>query len=173
MFKASKKVMFLAAVVAAFTLAGCASHEAKTEAAPTAAESSNSGINTNGNANEALSRAQALEQQAVANHSIYFQFNKDNIQPQYTSIVDTWAKYLLADPTVHVQVQGNTDDRGTRAYNQALGERRAVSVQSALEAQGVPGSQISTVSFGKERPVCMQNNESCWHQNRRADIVRQ
>ncbi|MDN5874000.1 MAG: OmpA family protein, partial [Sinobacteraceae bacterium] len=61
---------------------------------------------------------------------------------------------------------------GTRAYNQVLGESRAEAVEAALEAEGVPASQLSTTSFGKERPVCTEHAESCWQLNRRADLVR-
>jgi peptidoglycan-associated lipoprotein len=72
---------------------------------------------------------------------------------------------------VKVRLEGNTDDRGTQEYNLALGERRAEAVKRYLEAQGVSAARISTVSFGKDNPLCNQNDESCWAKNRRVDFV--
>ena len=68
-------------------------------------------------------------------------------------------------------LQGHTDERGSRAYNQALGERRGNGVNSALQANGGSASQLTVVSYGEERPVCTESNESCWSQNRRAVTV--
>lgn len=174
MISSSRKVAVLATAFAAFAIAGCASHGTKSgaETAPVPAQQ-DTGINTNATAGQTGADAQALQQAAEEHHSIYFAFDKSDIEPQYQSVVNNWAKYLLAVPGTQVQIQGNTDERGTRAYNQALGERRAAAVQSALEAQGVPAAQLSTTSFGKERPVCTEHAESCWSQNRRADLIRQ
>ncbi|TAM11339.1 MAG: peptidoglycan-associated lipoprotein Pal [Nevskiaceae bacterium] len=172
MIRSTRKVAVLVMAVAAFAMAGCASHGAKT-GAETQPVAQDSGINTNANAGQSGVDANALQQAAEQSHSIYFALDSSDIDAQYQAVVSNWAKYLLAVPGAQVQVQGNTDERGTRAYNQALGERRATAVQAALEAQGVPAAQVSTTSFGKERPVCAQHAESCWSQNRRADLIRQ
>jgi peptidoglycan-associated lipoprotein len=106
-------------------------------------------------------------------HSVYFDFDKSDIKPEGQAVISSWAQYLAANPTVKVRLEGNTDERGTREYNIGLGERRANSVGSALQAQGVSASQLSTVSYGKERPVALGHDEAAWSQNRRADIVAQ
>lgn len=175
----SRNILMGAVILVAFTMAGCASHGTKEASTPAYSSSSEgSGINTTGSGNQqagqaqALSKAEQLKKKALNQHSIYFQFDQSTIQPKYQVVVDNWSKYLLADPAVKIQIQGNTDERGTRAYNQVLGESRAEAVEAALEAEGVPASQLSTTSFGKERPVCTEHAESCWQLNRRADLVR-
>jgi len=102
---------------------------------------------------------------------IYFDFDKDNIKPQFDDIVACHAKYLRDRPMARMTIQGNTDDRGTREYNLGLGERRGNALASALEAQGASADQIKVVSFGEEKPVCNQQDESCWKLNRRDNIV--
>ncbi|MEI9991631.1 MAG: OmpA family protein [Rhizomicrobium sp.] len=77
------------------------------------------------------------------------------------------AAWLLKYPSVHVTIEGNCDERGTRDYNLALGARRAEAVKDFLGSLGVPFARMTTVSYGKERPVCTQSDENCWAQNRR------
>ncbi len=103
--------------------------------------------------------------------SIYFDFDKADIKPQFQQIVACQAKYLVDRPEARMTLEGNTDERGSREYNLGLGERRAKSVASALEALGASAGQITVVSYGKERPVCREHNETCWAKNRRVDIV--
>lgn len=161
----------LAALAFAALLAGCASSGEKQAATP--ASSSTAGMSTSGAETAPAPAPQPVENQVPVptEHSVYFDFDKSNIKPQYQSVIDAWAKYLTANPTVKVQLQGNTDERGSREYNLGLGERRANSVKSALEAGGVSPQQMSTISYGKERPVCTEHNEACWKLNRRTDIV--
>ena len=102
---------------------------------------------------------------------IYFDFNKDAIKPEFDDIVACHAKYLRDRPMARMTIEGNTDERGTREYNLGLGERRGNALASALEAQGASAGQIKVVSYGEERPVCREHNESCWKQNRRDNIV--
>ena len=104
---------------------------------------------------------------------VYFDFDSSDIKPEGKAVVAAWAKYLTANPTVKAQLQGNTDERGTREYNIALGERRSKSVGAALQAAGVSASQLSLVSFGKEKPVALGHDEASWSQNRRVEIVAQ
>jgi len=100
--------------------------------------------------------------------NIYFDFDKSNIRPGDAKILDANAAYLKANPNLLVLVEGHTDDRGTAEYNIALGERRAKSAVNYLVAQGIDASRFSTVSYGKERPVCTEQTEACWAKNRRA-----
>lgn len=102
---------------------------------------------------------------------VYFDFDQDSVKPEFQAIVACHAKYLRDRPSARITLQGNTDERGTRAYNQALGERRGDAVNSALQANGGSGSQLTVVSYGEERPTCTESNEGCWSQNRRVEIV--
>ncbi|MDE2150250.1 MAG: peptidoglycan-associated lipoprotein Pal [Gammaproteobacteria bacterium] len=164
----------LTALAFAALLSACASSGQKETAAPAPASSSE-GISTNNAPAEPAPPPAPVETQVPlpSEHSVYFDFDKSNIKPEYTSVIDGWAKYLTANPTAKVQLQGNADERGSREYNLGLGERRANSVQAALQAEGVNASQLSTISYGKERPVCTEHNETCWQKNRRTDIVEQ
>ena len=102
---------------------------------------------------------------------VYFDFDKDEVKPEFQAIIACHAKYLRDRPSSRITLQGNTDERGSRAYNQALGERRGNAVSSALQANGGSASQLTVVSYGEERPVCTESTESCWSQNRRTEIV--
>jgi peptidoglycan-associated lipoprotein len=102
---------------------------------------------------------------------VYFDFDKDEIKPEFQQIMACHAKYLQDRPESHVRLEGNTDERGTREYNLGLGERRGNAVSSALQAAGGSASQLEVISYGKEKPVCREHNEDCWSKNRRVEIV--
>ncbi len=102
---------------------------------------------------------------------IYFDFDKSEIKAEYADIVAAAARTLIANPTVKLKLEGNTDERGTREYNIGLGERRAQAVRRALLLQGVAESQLTTVSFGAERPAVEGDDEAAWSQNRRVELV--
>lgn len=102
---------------------------------------------------------------------IYFDFDQAEIQPEYRRIIQAHAEYLIANGNARVVLEGHTDERGSREYNMGLGERRANAVRSLFTLQGVSGSQVSTVSFGEERPVAMGQNEDSWRLNRRVEIL--
>ena len=103
-------------------------------------------------------------------NTVYFGFDKFNIEGEYVQILDAHAAYLNATPASKVVVEGNTDERGTREYNMALGERRAKAVQRYLVLQGVSPAQLELVSYGKERPIATGNDEQSWAQNRRVEL---
>ena len=102
---------------------------------------------------------------------IYFDFDQDALKPEFQAIVGCHAKYLRDRPSSRITLEGNADERGSRDYNQGLGERRGNAVSSALQASGGSGSQLSVVSYGEERPVCTESNEECWARNRRVEII--
>jgi peptidoglycan-associated lipoprotein len=108
---------------------------------------------------------------ALARKVIYFDFDKSEIKPEFADIISTAAKNLSGNPNMKMKLEGNTDNRGTREYNIGLGERRAQSVRRALLLQGVAESQVSTVSFGAERPAADGDDEAAWSQNRRVEVV--
>jgi len=102
---------------------------------------------------------------------VYFDFDKSDIKPEFQQIMACHAKYLQDRPSAQLRLEGNTDERGTREYNLGLGERRANAVDSALQANGASASQMTVISYGKEKPVCREHNEDCWSKNRRVEIV--
>ncbi|RDJ00323.1 peptidoglycan-associated lipoprotein Pal [Dyella solisilvae] len=102
---------------------------------------------------------------------VYFDFDKYEIRPEFQQIMACHAKYLQDRPMAQIRLEGHTDERGTREYNLGLGERRGNAVSSALQSNGGSASQISVISFGKEKPVCREHNEDCWSKNRRVEIV--
>ncbi len=97
---------------------------------------------------------------------IYFAFDKADIRPDDARTLDASAAYLKANPNQLVLIEGHCDERGTFEYNLALGERRAKSAMNYLVANGIEASRITTISYGKERPVCTEKNEACWSKNR-------
>jgi peptidoglycan-associated lipoprotein len=107
----------------------------------------------------------------LSKRSIFFDFDKDEVKPEFRPLVEAHAKYLTSHPNAKVVLQGNADDRGTREYNLALGQRRAASVKKAMNLLNASDTQIETVSFGEEKPRCSEQTETCWSQNRRVDIV--
>lgn len=102
---------------------------------------------------------------------IYFDFDKSEVKSEYRPIVAAHAAYVSAHGSARVTLEGHADERGTREYNLGLGERRGNSVSGLLSAAGAMGSQLDTVSYGEERPVCRVSDENCWWQNRRVEIV--
>jgi len=106
-----------------------------------------------------------------AANSVYFAFDSSELDASARATLDAWAAWLDANPDVRIKIEGNCDERGSREYNLALGQRRADAVRDYLAAQGVGSSRIDTISYGEERPVCTGTGEACWAQNRRADIV--
>jgi peptidoglycan-associated lipoprotein len=107
----------------------------------------------------------------LAKRVIYFDFDSSEIKGEGTDIVGAHAKYLANNPTARVRLEGHTDDRGSREYNIGLGERRAQSVRRALLLQGATEAQLSTVSYGAERPAVAGHDEAAWAKNRRVEIV--
>ncbi|VTM23968.1 peptidoglycan-associated lipoprotein Pal [Aggregatibacter sp. HMT-949] len=104
-------------------------------------------------------------------NTVYFGFDKYNIEGQYVQILDAHAAYLNATPASKVVVEGNTDERGTPEYNIALGQRRADAVKSFLAGKGVEGSKVSTVSYGEEKPAVLGHDEAAYSKNRRAVLA--
>jgi len=102
---------------------------------------------------------------------IYFSYDGANIQPQYAGLLRAHANYIFNTPGVSVTLEGHTDERGTRDYNLALGDRRSQAVKRFLMAEGVPEERIRTLSYGEERPADPARNERSWSENRRVELV--
>ncbi|GIL06499.1 MAG: hypothetical protein AMXMBFR72_33460 [Betaproteobacteria bacterium] len=107
----------------------------------------------------------------LAKREVFFDFDKFDIKPEFTGLVEAHGRYLAQRKDRRVVIEGNADERGSREYNLALGQKRADAVRSRLQILGATAAQIETISYGEERPRCKEGNESCWSQNRRADIV--
>ncbi|HUI46249.1 MAG TPA: peptidoglycan-associated lipoprotein Pal [Nitrospirota bacterium] len=102
---------------------------------------------------------------------IFFDFNMSVIRNDEQQVIRDNAVWLKAHPATKIRIEGNCDERGTKEYNQALGQRRAASAKKFLTHAGIAGSRISLISFGKERPVCSESSEGCWQKNRKDDFV--
>lgn len=102
---------------------------------------------------------------------VFFDFDKSAIKPEGRITLERQAAWLKKYPNVTVTIEGHCDDRGTREYNLALGERRATAVRNALVALGIAPNRIKTISYGKERPAVLGDNEAAWAQNRRGVTV--
>ncbi|WP_455235159.1 peptidoglycan-associated lipoprotein Pal [Thiogranum longum] len=102
---------------------------------------------------------------------IYFAFDSSEVAEQDRELVNAHAAFLAANPTVNVSVEGHADERGAREYNIGLGDHRAQSIRRMLELQGVAPGQITTVSYGEEKPAVQGHDESAWSMNRRVELV--
>jgi peptidoglycan-associated lipoprotein len=103
--------------------------------------------------------------------AIHFDYDKSIIREDAKAVMTANAKWLKANPKAKVKIEGNCDERGTKEYNLALGQRRAASAKKYLTDMGVSGRRISLISYGKEKPTCTESNETCWQKNRRDDFV--
>jgi peptidoglycan-associated lipoprotein len=141
-------------------LAACSSTPTNTGASSGAATASSEA---------SLTPDQELKQQV--GDRIFFAFNKTDVSTEAQATLERQASFAKKYPQLTFTVEGNCDDRGTREYNLALGERRATADKNALVALGVDGSRLKTISYGKERPSVVGENEAAWAQNRNAITV--
>ena len=163
-------------VASGLLLAGCPK---KPQTLPDAqpAEEVGTGATTEGAGTESVSGSglsgDAAELQAAKSAGIivYFDYDRAEIKPEFVPVVAAHAKYLNANPQRKVRLEGHSDERGSREYNIGLGERRAQAVRRALMLQGVTENQITTVSYGEERPAVQGGDESAYAKNRRVELV--
>lgn len=161
-------------VLSAILLAGCPK---KPQTLPQggAAPTDSSGASTSGTSGNDVS-ALSADQQAIealkqVGTVIYFDYDRADIKPEYVAIVSAHAKFLNANPARKLRLEGHSDERGSREYNIGLGERRAQSVRRALLLQGVNETQLTTVSYGEERPAVQGSDEAAYAKNRRVELV--
>lgn len=110
-------------------------------------------------------------QSALSVRIIYFEYNSNEIRSEYRSTIEAHAAYLSQNPTTSITLEGHADERGSREYNLALGESRALAVKQQLTLLGASSSQIRLVSYGEERPAIDGHDEYSWQQNRRVEIL--
>jgi peptidoglycan-associated lipoprotein len=108
---------------------------------------------------------------AVYKRSVFFDYDQYVIKDEFKSLIEAHGKLLAKNPKVKMLIQGNADERGSREYNLALGQKRAEAVKKALLLQGGTEAQIEAVSLGEEKPRCKESVETCWSQNRRSDML--
>ncbi len=109
----------------------------------------------------------------LSKRSVYFDYDSYSVKDEYKTVVEAHAKYLNTNKTKKVIIQGNTDERGSREYNLALGQKRAEAVGRALAALGVPATPLEAVSLGEEKPKATGTDDASFAENRRADLVYQ
>lgn len=107
----------------------------------------------------------------LSKRTVYFDFDSADIAPEDREVILAHAQYLASHPEAKVVLEGHADERGTREYNIALGERRAKAVSQLMLLSGVAQSQMDIISFGEERPVALEHDESAWRLNRRVEIL--
>jgi peptidoglycan-associated lipoprotein len=175
----NKTVKALAVALPMFALAACSS-SSDTDGqsqVDTNAQTTTSTAEENVQVTAAQRAAEIEEQKRQqlaklrSEHIIYFDFDKSSVSSEFSQILDAHAKFLNANTNVSVLIEGHADERGTPEYNIALGERRAKAVITYLENMGVSSSQLSTVSYGEEKPMVKDRTESAFAKNRRAVIV--
>lgn len=117
------------------------------------------------------SQAHFTDAVGAMNTIVYFDTDQYNIDSEDSAKLQTQARYFSQNPNVNFTIEGHADERGTREYNLALGERRANAAKNYLVSLGIPSSRIRVVSYGKERPIALGSDEQAWAQNRRAATV--
>ena len=174
-----KPIHALAVVVIAFGLAACQKPKqvqpdtsgAATTTDAGAAGTSGLGAEDSGAAGGPLTPQQQALADLQQKSIVYFDFDSSEIRSEYVPVVASHAAYLVTFPTARVRLEGHTDEKGSREYNIGLGERRAQTVRRALMLQGVAEAQITTVSYGEERPAVEGSDDAAHAQNRRVELV--
>ena len=152
-----RAVRFAAAIAATLALGACAKDQ----------NADGSGFGAGG----AATPGSAQDFVVNVGDRVYFDLDSYQVNPEAYPRLDAQAAWLARYPQIMVRIEGNADERGTREYNLALGARRAKAAQDFLVARGIASTRIRTISYGKERPVALCDQDSCWAQNRRAVTV--
>ncbi|HTY99786.1 MAG TPA: peptidoglycan-associated lipoprotein Pal [Rhodocyclaceae bacterium] len=174
----SRLSALLTAVSASLLLAACGSQPTGPEQNPAGVE--NRTPSTVGPTTESV-KPETIDQysldalknpkSAVYKRSVYFDYDEYVIKDEFKPLIEAHAKFLIRNPKLKMLIQGNADERGSREYNVALGQKRAEAVKKALILLGAAESQIEAVSLGKEKPRCEDHTEQCWSENRRGDML--
>lgn len=164
-------------LVAALVLAACnkkvkEADVANPDAGADMSQNANSADQGSAIASEGAFSARDLDTNAcLKQRVIYFDYDQDLLRPEYQAVVACHTKYLRDRPAAQMSLEGHADERGTREYNLGLGERRSNAVASAFSGSGADSARINAVSYGEERPLCLDTDDSCWSKNRRVEIV--
>ena len=107
----------------------------------------------------------------LSKRQIFFDYDRFDVKDEYRPLVEAHAKYLRENPNAKMLIQGNADERGSREYNVALGQKRSDNVKKMLVLLGAREAQVESVSLGEEKPACADHNEQCWAKNRRGEML--
>ena len=165
-----RNTLILAAAALALAAGGCARKAPPPETIPPAADQAPVPPGTDP-ADVELTELPAMQADLVAKagaDTVYFGTDEHSLDEASRATLAAQAKWLLANPRVRASIEGHADERGTREYNMALGERRAAAARDFLVSQGVPATRLLVTSWGKEKPVAPGSDETAWAQNRRA-----
>lgn len=179
--RSSPMPMLWVATAMVALLAGCASTptpetaptEERTVTATTPGTGTSTAGTTSGGVTGSATRGDVLHDphSVLSKRSVYFDFDSYAVKDEYKPLLEAHAKYLQTTRAARVTIQGNCDERGSREYNIALGQRRADTVKRMMQLYGAADAQIETVSFGKEKPKNAGHDEAAWAENRRDDMV--
>jgi peptidoglycan-associated lipoprotein len=166
------RFIWLGMAMSAVLVAGCSSTGSK-DGDPGASVEDGSGVSTMGASQGGSWSGNPLDDpnSLLSTRTIYFDFDQSTIRSEYIDVLRTHAGYLNTNRSTAVTIEGHADERGSREYNIALGERRANTITRFLEAEGVSSSQINTLSDGEDRPAAFGNDEASWAENRRGVLV--
>ena len=169
-----QRILALCAVAFLFTACETASNVAGDSASGSSSSSATAAGTTSSSASSSTTAATQMsdaEKLAQVGNTVYFGFDSSELAGEAQATLDRQAAFLNVNPTMVVIIEGHADERGTREYNLALGDRRAVAVRDYLLAKGLNADRVRTVSYGKERPAVSGSNEESWAKNRRAATV--
>ena len=177
-----RTVNLLSATFLALLLTACGSQPPAPEQNPSGMESRSPSViettpispatTTPGEAIDPLSmKALRDPNSPLSKRSIYFDFDSYVVKDEYQSLLVAHSKFLAAHANMKMLIQGNADERGSREYNLALGQKRSDAIKKALSLLGISESQMESVSLGEEKPTCTEATEECWAKNRRGDIL--
>ena len=169
-----QRLLAMCAVAFLFTACETASNVAGDSASGSSSSSATAAGSTSSSASSSTTAATQMsdaEKLAQVGNTVYFGFDSSELAGEAQATLDRQAAFLNVNPTMVVIIEGHADERGTREYNLALGDRRAVAVRDYLLAKGLNADHVRTVSYGKERPAVSGYNEESWAKNRRAATV--
>lgn len=164
-----KRNHFVLVAVLSLFVAGCGGEKG------VEGEEGEEGVTASGLSEEAGAAGSMLGEdmeQLLGTNKVYFEFDSAAVDQESRRVIEAHSQYLIENPDVNVVLEGHADERGTREYNLALGERRANSVAEIMVAYGVAPGRIQTISYGEERPASLGSDESAWQLNRRVVILR-
>lgn len=164
-----KKILFSLFGVAALVLSACGG----SEATKPSVDDKSVGADAAGTGRGSGADGKSLDSKAdlLAKRRVYFAFDSSAVDAENRAIVEAHAAYLAANKNVKVVLEGHTDERGTREYNLALGERRAQAVERMVKALGVSADRVKNVTYGEEKALAMDHTEAAWALNRRVEII--
>jgi peptidoglycan-associated lipoprotein len=168
-----RSVFFVLLAAVALTFTACR-NQPVADTGPTDTGASSAGATTDRSGGSGViteSPLEAEQRRLLGQLVVYFDYDQADIKPEFNALLQAHGRNLAANPNMQVRLEGHTDERGSREYNIGLGERRAQAVRRVLTLQGAAATQLTTVSYGEERPAQTGSDEESWRLNRRVELV--